>query len=173
MKIVPVTKGKVAFVDDEDYERVTRYKWHTKPNGYAMRSYNVKGKRFSQYLHRFLMNPPPGKYVDHINHNRLDCRRENMRVVAPRQNSWNLKAISNKTSKYRGVHRSKRGWVSQITTNHRTYTLGCFKDEIEAALAYDRACRLTRGDFAVGLNFPPNGGWLAPNHDPRCLEMKP
>lgn len=170
MKTIPLTKGKVALVDDEDYERVAQYKWHVKNNGYAMRTaYTEPRRRVAQYLHRFLLDAPHDMQVDHINHDRLDCRRENLRLVVPRQNSWNLRFESRKSSRFHGVHWNGKVWIAQITINGRAKHLGRFHDEIEAALAYDRMARLTRGEYAAP-NFP---GWLAPDHDPRCLEVKP
>lgn len=85
MKKVPLVgkmgKGKYAIVDDEDYEKVSRYRWHY-GNGYAISDFGVR-------MHRFIMSPPQDLVVDHINHDRLDNRRSNLKICTQFENSQN------------------------------------------------------------------------------------
>jgi hypothetical protein len=95
---VELTQGQFALIDDEDYERVTKYKWHAVKVGrdrwYAAHAFPT-GLKFpyqtNVYLHRFLMEPEDGMTVDHLNGNGLDCRRANMRVCTQNENLRNSK----------------------------------------------------------------------------------
>lgn len=92
MRVIPLTKGFVAVISEEDYDKVNAYKWHVhhsrgtkKKHGYPYARATVKGKKV--YLHRFLFPELSNEYeVDHINHQTLDCRRENLQIVTPEEN---------------------------------------------------------------------------------------
>ena len=119
MKEIKLTQGKVAIVDDEDYDRLNQYKWHTHRRGryfYATRkSPAVEGVRKIIYMHHDILENPSGKYVvDHKNGNCLDNTKGNLRIVSRRQNMQNSHVP--KTSKYPGVHWSKRDkrWIAQV-----------------------------------------------------------
>lgn len=95
MREIPLTQGMVALVSDEDYEKVSQYKWHASLESrgtkwYACRRETIDGKRVKIRMHRFVMGLPPGKddprVVDHINHNSLDNRRENLEVITQEEN---------------------------------------------------------------------------------------
>lgn len=111
------------------------------------------------YMHRMILDPPHGMFIDHINGNGLDNRRENIRLVTPSQNALNARrAFRNKQSKYRGVSISQAPgveglWVAFIRANKKHKNLGYFKDEEAAARAYDDAAKVLHGEFAR-LNFP-------------------
>jgi len=150
---IALTKGKFAIVDAADYERVNAYKWCATGSGrrvYACRHYN--GKNLS--MHRFLMNPPQWMVVDHIDGNGLNNRRSNLRICTQRQNVYNSRP-KGKSSRYKGVCRdkSKNRWVVYVRHNGRNHYVGRFRDEIEAARAYDRKAYELFGEFAW-LNFP-------------------
>jgi hypothetical protein len=107
-------------------------------------------------MHRRILNAPDEFVIDHINYNGLDNRKANLRLATRTQNNRHTRRI-NKTgsSKYKGVNwytREKR-WVAKITADGKTFPIGYFKDEIEAARAYDEAAKTYHGDFAA-LNFP-------------------
>ena len=148
MREIPLTKGQVALVDDEDYEDVSRFHWHFS-NGYAMGRIAGKGRQ-KVALHKHLMQPPLGMEVDHENLNRLDCQRGNMRLCTRSQNVANTIKRRGGTSRYKGVYWAtrERAWLAAITVSYRVVHLGHFDNEADAALAYNRAAAAHFGPFA-------------------------
>jgi hypothetical protein len=148
----------MAIIDLEDYFRVCGSSWSFANSGYA----SARIDRKHILLHRFLMNAPAHLQVDHINGNRLDCRRSNMRLVTEAQNRLNTDGCSSRpcSSKYVGVYRAggkKTVWVAGISLADGTEKyLGRFSDEESAARARDAAAKKFRGEFAR-LNFPAEG----------------
>ena len=107
-------------------------------------------------MHRQILNTPEGVLVDHINHNGLDNRRANLRLVTIEQNSWNKrKQRGNCTSKYKGVswHKMSRRWHARIVYKQKWISIGYFDDEQSAAKAYDNKAKQLFKNYAV-LNFP-------------------
>lgn len=155
-------KGKyVALVDDEDFERVNKFRWsvHIDPrNIYAKTNVSIKGKNTIMLLHRFILSDDQqlinNTQVDHINRIGLDCQKHNLRSCTKQQNAWNAGSSNNSTSKYKGVSWSKRDkiWYSFIMVNRAKFYLGIFKNEIDAAKAYDEAAKKHHKEFAY-LNF--------------------
>lgn len=94
-------------------------------------------------------------FVDHINHNKLDNRRCNLRICTETQNNMNKCFDSRNTSGYKGVswHKSARKWFAYIRFNKQRLNIGFFDDPVEAAHAYDDAARIYHGEYAH-LNFP-------------------
>ena len=157
-KEIPLTKGGVALVDDEDYERANQYKWRAqkiKRHWYAFSWVNTPLGREKTTLHRFLLNAKRGEYCDHINMDGLDNRRCNLRIVTNVQNTWNAKKRSKSKSKYKGLAWDKRlnQWQVGIKVDGKRIFFGRFSDEEDAAHAYDEAARKYRGEYAR-LNFP-------------------
>lgn len=161
MKLLKNNKNLEVLVDDEDYEKLSKYTWFVvmkKSGPYIKRSeyyqpYN--GKNFQVYLHRQIMNAPKDKVVDHINRNTLDNRKENLRLCSTAENVSNAKKRIDNTSGYFGVYYSKdkKKYFSTIDSKKVTYHLGYFSDKISAAKAYDRAAKKYHKQFAK-LNFP-------------------
>ena len=158
---IPLTKGKFAIVDPDDYYWLSRYKWFATKNGstfYAKRHTHKRehAKTTSVFMHRKIMDAPDNLLVDHINYNGLDNRKANLRLATRRQNSLHvIRTMNPGSSKYKGVswHIHKNRWGAKITTDGKTIHLGYFKDEIEAAKAYDNAAKKYHREFAA-LNFP-------------------
>jgi hypothetical protein len=155
---IPLTKGKFAVVDPDDFETLSKCKWHVTKNGntfYAKRNAPTRKNTTPIYMHRCIIKVPPGYVVDHINHNGLDNRKANLRPATRAQNNRHSKKRRNTRSKYKGVsfYSREKCFVAKITTDGNTVTLGYFKDEVEAAKAYDRAAIKYHKEFAY-LNFP-------------------
>lgn len=149
--------GRVAIVDDEDFERVSQHRWIITPGrgtNYAYRKWRIgNGRRKTQSLHHFVIGITPGtigKYeVDHKNRNGLDCRKENLRLTTGTLNQANTVPRGG-TSKFKGVawHKASRRWRAYIQHSRRWKHLGYFAKEIEAAAAYDAAAQKLFGEFA-------------------------
>lgn len=158
MREIPLSKGYVALVDDEDYERVAQFKWWASENDGAIYAkttiYVPNGPSRKLYMHRFILNAKRGEYVDHIHHRTLDNRKSEIRIATARGNSANQRVRADKTSRFKGVCIHPDGkWAAYVKTEHRTRYLGLFSDESDAARAYDAAARSLFGEFAL-TNFP-------------------
>jgi hypothetical protein len=127
-----------ALVDEDDFEKVNKYKWNLGTGGYAQRT----DKRKNIRLHHFVFKKPEnGNVIDHINQERLNDSKLNLREVSQSINSHNVKKNTNieTSSKYKGVywHKNLQKWISRCTIEKKTKHLGVFKTEEEAAKAYD------------------------------------
>lgn len=133
-------------VDSDDYLRFFEMKWSLNSNGYA-RTY-INGKWIT--MHKLIMDTPPGKEVDHINCNKLDNRKINLRIVTKSQNNMNRKPYKNSSSKFKGVFWDKnlKKWRAYITLNKKRKWLGSFNSEEEAAIVYDSEATKLFGKYA-------------------------
>ena len=148
MKKIKLTQGKVALVDDEDYDFINQWNWNVL-NGSSKRLYANRLSYEDGYknrkrilMHRLINKTPEGFDTDHINGNGLDNRKANLRTVTRSQNMWNRKPNSKGTSKHKGVcwHKQHRKWIVNIQVNNKRHFIGLFTDEDEAGKAYqDRA----------------------------------
>lgn len=138
-------------IDKVDFDRVSNYKWHKNSSGYAGRCttlYGRGGLKICYLLHRDILNPQPKQWIDHINGDRLDNRRSNIRICTPSQNNMNIGPINGR--KYKGVFKTKHGvtYEAKIGFNNKTIYLGCFDSQQKAARAYNVAAKLYFGEFA-------------------------
>ncbi len=105
---IPLTQGKVALVDAEDYEELSRFKWHAQRNKstyYAVRNgRRLDGKRCAVLMHRVIIDPPAGMLVDHISRDGIDNRRSNLRVCSIAENNRNRASKRGASSRFLGVH---------------------------------------------------------------------
>jgi len=141
--------GREILIDPEYYDLISEYRWREGGAGYASTDRN----QVTLHMHRLIMESEPGKQVDHINHNKLDNRRCNLRHCTPSQNHMNRQPKKGKSSKYKGVCYSKsRGlWQANVTKDGKRYNLRAHTTEVEAALAYNKKAFELFGEF-VRLN---------------------
>ncbi len=172
---VPLSNGGIALIDrvdwfaaltyharnglsyylrpcDRTWRRTTSTKWQ-----YAVTDLKHHGHRATATMHRLVMRAEPGHIVDHINGDRFDNLRSNLRFCTHQQNIQNM-AIRGGTSQYKGVchcpsHRGTKKWRAQINRYERRTFLGYFRLEEAAARRYDEAAVELFGEFA-NLNFP-------------------
>ncbi len=150
MKRILLTQGKFAIVDDEDYEKLSQYRWYLlnikKYNlRYAYRSVMKKGKVSVFLMHREILGLKKGDGIktDHRNHNGLDNRRINIRPCTHSQNIWNQR----KKAKGYCWCKARKKWVSRIRHNGKRIDLGGYKKEKDAGIAYQEALTKLRGSY--------------------------
>lgn len=146
MKRIPLTQGRFAIIDDEDFERVSCRKWSYHHGGYAV------GGRPQVRLHRFITNCPKGKEVDHVNRDKLDNRKSNLRICTRMQNSWNYTLPDTlKRGLPRGVYyRAVRdAYVVRIKVGGVRMFIGYFKNLEDATKAAKDAYLKYHGEFSI------------------------
>ncbi len=127
MRYINLTKGKRVIVDNEDFEWLSQWRWYYHNLGYAVRGKGI-------YMHKLINKTPDGFQTDHINRNKLDNRKKNLRTVNQTQNRYNIGLQKNNTSGYKGViwNKDKKLWFACIYKNSKRIYLGSSKDIIEA-----------------------------------------
>lgn len=147
MKEIKLSQGKVALVDDEDFDSLSKYKWHYSKSGYAIRTVSYK-PRISAYMHKIIV-PFEGS-VDHINGNRLDNRKQNLRRCSHKENCRNQKLRVDSASGFKGVCwiTSKRKYRAYINDSGKQIFIGYFSSALEAAKAYNKKSQELFGEFA-------------------------
>lgn len=153
---VSLTQGKETLIDDEDFEKVSVFKWWAQNTESGYYAVTRMGNKLI-YLHRFLLGiDSPKMYVDHKDRNGLNNRKNNLRIANASQNGSNRKSKANSASSYLGVSilnvkikgKIYRYWRALINTKSGAVFLGSFKTEKEAAIAYNEAALLVHGEFA-------------------------
>jgi hypothetical protein len=131
-----------AIVDLDDVERIKNYKWY-EAKGYIKHTIQEETKRYNILLHRFIMNPPDNMVVDHINHNPLDNRKENLRICTQQQNNMN-------SDKGFSVHFSKRdgSWIVQIKINNKNVHIASLRDWDYAIMVRLKAEQIVQGEYS-------------------------
>lgn len=136
-------------VDDEEFDLLSSLRWQINSRGYAVHGKTVNKKHIKIFMHRVIMRAPKDLEVDHINGNKLDNRKGNLRLATGSENRANsFKARG--SSRYKGVCWNKRAkrWQAQITYRNTTYYLGLFANEITAAKKYNEIAVQRFGQFA-------------------------
>ena len=157
---IPLTKGYIAIVDDEDAD-LRDVLWCVKAdkvNPYAVRGISQHPQCKQMLMHRVILQRilkcelQEGAYVDHINGDTLDNRRSNLRLCTPQQNMWNRRVMHNTQTGFKGVARNKRSklnpWKARIRVSGKLVHLGCFPTPEEAHEAYKQAAIKYFGEFA-------------------------
>lgn len=142
--------GKVALVDDADLPELSKYRFYLHRSGFALTYRPSVGKKrpVSVMLHLLLRTSKDGLYSDHINGDRLDNRRANLRPATPQENAFNQKTNRNNKSGYKGVRKLDGRWQAQIHKDGRQYYLGSYPSPELAAAAYNGAATVLYGAFA-------------------------
>lgn len=160
MKEIPLTQGKVALVDDADFELVSQYKWQADKSvsagrvcWYAITTIRrADGSRQKLRMHRHILGiTDPHTEVDHVDHDGLHNTHENLRVCGRKTNMGNQRVQNvSKSSRYKGVgwHKSIGKWQAYIKVNQTIQYLGCFSSERLAAFSYNQAAKREFGEFA-------------------------
>lgn len=150
-RLIPLSQGKNAIVDAEDFERINQWNW-------SASSYRGKFRacRFTErngrptFMHHVILGIPHDTMIDHKSGDGLDNRKQNLRRCSNQQNSFNKGMYSTNTSGFKGVvlDKTSRKWKAQITVNGKGFSIGRFKTAEAAALAYDEAAKVVHGTFA-------------------------
>lgn len=143
---IPLSEGLFAFVDEDDAEKVSLYKWRATKRGHTYYAYAAINRK-TLFMHRFLLLEP-SQFIDHKDGNGLNNIRSNIRICTHAENMRNTRKRINTASKYKGLSFSNNKWRVSIEQNGERLFLGSFDDELAAAYQYDRAARLLFGKFA-------------------------
>jgi len=158
MKLIDISTPKhpntFTMVDDADFDHLNQWKWRMDNGSYVRRNQWMDGKIHTVFMHLEILQPALGMMGDHRFGNRLDHRRENLRICTPAENNRNRKPYVGR-SLPKGIHwrPDKRKFRTQITVNYRVISLGHFRTESEATQAYNAAAIKYHGEFARP-NFP-------------------
>lgn len=169
--IIWLTQDKYTIVDNEDYQHLIKWKWQFRRtpnshNGYADRHEYIgkidnKYQTYRVHMHRELIEVPSNMFVDHINRDSLDNRKENLRVCTIGENARNARPRSDNTSGYKGVswHKRDKKWTANISykenNNIIRVSLGYHNTKDEAAIAYNKAAQKYHGEFAYINSVSP------------------
>lgn len=136
---IPLTQGKVAWVDEADYDWLIQWKWYAYKSGNTFYAGRKKGNYNRLSMHRLINSTPDGVLTDHKDGNGLHNWRDNLRDATRRQNACNKKSGKGSSSAFLGVMWNKRAkkWEARIKVNGKYRMLGMYKCEADAARAYD------------------------------------
>lgn len=150
-RIYTFKDGRETIFDAEDIIWICQYNLQITAKGYVTAQCRLNGKQWSKPVHRMIMNAPSGVLVDHINGDRRDNRKCNLRLVNDFQNMRNAKKRQATTaaSQYKGVNRCGAHWQARISTDNGRLYLGYFRDEKLAAEAYNKAAIIHHGEYAL------------------------
>ena len=149
---ITLSNGGVVLFDDEDFELVNAYHWHVDNAGYARTNIWSGGRKSAApRMHRLILGDVDSKlHIDHINGNKLDNRKSNLRICTASENARNRGKQRNNTSGYKGVcyDKARQKWKAEIKANGVRRMLGRFNTAEDAHQAYVNAAKELHGDFA-------------------------
>ena len=146
-KKIKLMTGGYTLLDNEDWKTYSDKKW-TIRSGYAGHVFHKNNKQTTLLLHRLIMEAKQGQLVDHINRDKLDNRRANLRFANRSENAANCKVHAHNTSGYKGVSKSGKKWRAYIVLNDKQIYIGTFSKKEDAALAYNERALQIFGQFA-------------------------
>ena len=146
-------RGQVTRVDDADYPWLSTYAWRLNSGGYAVRTATFGTHKRILCLHRELLQVPRGLVVDHVDHDKLNNTRDNLRIITQQQNLQYRRCFRNNRSGYKGVTAQHGQYHARIHVDGRAWHLGFYDAPETAAKVYDAAARQLFGPFAL-VNFP-------------------
>jgi hypothetical protein len=146
MPYLSISQDKKVLIDEDDIEYISRWKW-SYHHGYAVRSSTINGIKKHILMHRVINNTPDGLQTDHINRDKLDNRKSNLRSVDSSQNNINRGISKRNKSGCNGVEwqKSRNKWRVRIGYNSKSIYLGSFTSIENAKLAYNNAINLYHG----------------------------
>lgn len=153
-RLIPLTRGQFAVVDDDDFDWLAQWKWHAQPHptaGFYANRYDEEGRFVA--MHRLINGTPDGLLTDHRDGNGLNNQRHNLRAATPLQNMMNRRGKRGGTSRFKGAWldrnpRNRKDWRAGIRINGKLKYLGRFHTEEEAGAAYAAAAAEHFGEFA-------------------------
>lgn len=148
---IVISDGTSVIVDTDDYDRLMKRKWSANGNGYAVIGIHLGNRKYKKvYMHREIVRAADGEQVDHINGNKADNRKCNLRISTKQQNAMNIGLRQNNKSGYKGVRYEARRnkWRAEIKKDYRNVFLGYFNNKHDAAKAYNVAAVELHGEFA-------------------------
>jgi hypothetical protein len=171
MQQIELSQDQVALVDDEDFPLFSQYRWCYRSErdgkqGYAVRHVKVDGKDRLAYLHREIMQPPEGMEVIFLNHDRLDCRRENLRVVSKQEARQHHRVRRDSKSGSKGVRYNAETdtWSAYTYRHGNAYHVGTFPYQHQAEDAYEAELRTENPELHAAPKRVerPSGSGLVP-----------
>lgn len=153
MAEIILSKGQKTQVDDKDYEWLNQWRWYLASNGYVTRVLSRKlhpqGKQIRVFMHRQILNPPQGYFTDHINGDKLDNRRSNLRVCTTQQNGFNRRKQRDiPKGVYYQPHYKFKKWGVYVRVDKKQKYIGGFVDKEDAIKAAQEAREKYHGEFA-------------------------
>ena len=149
MKEIALTQGKFTIVDDEDFEWLNQWKWHFN-KGYALRNVWINKKCITILMHSLIAKTPAGMDTDHIDLNKLNNTKKNLRFCSHAENNKNKAKHKNNKSGYKGVYwrKSSKRWLASILADGKKIFLGSYEKIEDAANAYNKAAEKYHGEFS-------------------------
>ena len=149
MKKIPLTQGRFAIVDDDQFAELRQHNWHLHSKGYAARECVVAGRTSYMFMHRVIAGTPKGMETDHINGDKLDNRFKNLRVCTKSENMRNRGKQRDNKSGFKGVYfqKLKGKFASQIRLHGKVTCLGLYSTAADAHAAYCAASARIHGEF--------------------------